>query len=111
VPPQAVSQAVAAAEVIVGSLIDDGDSLGSPQATITGVTAVQGPGALTFGVPTLIDDTDGRPCGTITVSADGGYQFTPNLLPAQHECSVSYTLSNAGGTSSATETFQIPGPQ
>jgi hypothetical protein len=105
-----VSQTVAAAEVIAGSLIDDGDVLGSPPATITGVTAVQGPGALSFGVPTLIDDTDGRPCGTITVTGDGGYEFSPNLLPAQHECSVAYTLNNAGGSSSASETFQVPGP-
>jgi hypothetical protein len=104
-----VPETVAAAEVIAGSLIDDGDFLGSPLATITNLN-VQG-NALPFGVPTQIDDTNGRLCGTITVAADGGYEFTPNLLPQPHECSVAYTLSNAGGDSSATETFQIPGPQ
>ncbi len=107
-PPQAVSQTVTAAEVIAGSLIDDGDFLGSPLATITNLNA-QGI-ALPFGVPTQIDDTNGRLCGTITVAADGGYGFVPNLLPLEHECSVAYTLSNAAGTSTATEAFQVPGP-
>jgi hypothetical protein len=103
-----VSQTVTAAGVVAGSLIDDGDVLGIPPATITNLNA-QGI-ALPFGVPTPIDDTNGRLCGTITVAADGGYGFTPNLLPQAHECTVTYTLSNAAGDSSATETFQIPGP-
>lgn len=63
-----------------------------------------------FDVATPIDDTDGRLCGTITIGADGGYQFTPNLLPGPHTCTIAYTLSNAAGASSASETFEIPGP-
>jgi hypothetical protein len=111
VPPSAVSQTVPAPEEIAGSLLDDGDFLGSPEATITSVIAVQGPGALPFGVPTEIGDTDGRPCGTITVAANGGYTFAPALGPAEHTCSVEYTLTNPGGASTATETFVVPGPQ
>ena len=110
IPPQAVSQTVAAAEVIAGSLIDDGDFLGEPAATITGLIAVQGPGALSFGVPTEVGDINGRPCGTITVATDGSYEFTPTL-PGPRECAIQYTLSNLAGTSMATETFQVPAPQ
>ena len=107
VPPQAVSQTVTAAEVIAGSLIDDGDTLGTPEATITGVVAVQGPGSLSFGVPTEVGDVNGRPCGIVTVASDGGYEFSPTL-PGPY---VEYTLSNAGGASTASETFQVPAPQ
>jgi LPXTG-motif cell wall-anchored protein len=106
IPPQAVSQTVIAAEVVSGSLIDDGDSLGDPPASITGLNAVQGPGALSFGVPTEVGDVNGRPCGTITVAADGGYTFAP-ALPGPRECTIEYTLANAGGTSTASETFQV----
>ena len=109
VPPQAVSQTVVAAEVIAGSLIDDDDFLGSPPATITGLNAVQGPGAFSFGVPTEVGDVNGRPCGTITVAADGGYTFTPTL-PGPRQCEIEYTLSNAGGSSTASETFEVPAP-
>ena len=109
-PPQGASQTVAASGVIVGSLIDDGDTLGSPAATITSVVAVQGPGSLSFGVPTAVDDVNGRPCGTITVATDGSYSFTP-ALPGPRECTIEYTLSNAGGGSTASETFQVPAPQ
>ena len=109
-PPQAVSQTVTAADVIAGSLIDDGDTLGTPEATITSVVAVQGPGSLSFDVPTEVGDINGRPCGTITVAADGGYEFTP-ALPGPRECTIEYTLSNTGGASTASETFQVPPPQ
>jgi hypothetical protein len=102
-----VSQTVTAAGVVAGSLLDDGDSLGSPAATITNLVAVQGPGALAFGVATEVGDVNGRPCGTITVAADGGYTFTP-ALPGPRECTIQYTLSNAGGTSTAGETFLVP---
>ena len=110
VPPQGASQTVADSGVIVGSLIDDGDTLGTPAATITSVVAVQGPGSLSFGVPTAVDDVNGRPCGTITVASDGSYSFTP-ALPGPRECTIEYTLSNAGGGSTASETFQVPAPQ
>ena len=109
-PPQAVSQTVTAAEVIAGSLIDDGDTLGTPEATITSVVAVQGPGSLSFGVPTEVGDVNGRPCGIVTVASDGGNEFSPTL-PGPRECTIEYTLSNVGGASTASETFQVPAPQ
>lgn len=92
--------------VIAGSLIDDGDFLGTPTATITDVNAAQGPDALSFGVPTQIDDTVGRPCGTITVAADGSYTFTPTLA-GPRDCTIDYTLTNTGGSSTASEFFQV----
>jgi hypothetical protein len=106
VPPEAVSQTVVAAEVIAGSLIDDGDFLGDPPASITGLHAVLGPGALSFSVPTEVGDVNGRPCGTITVAVDGAYTLQP-ALPGPRECTIEYTLTNAGGTSTASETFQV----
>ena len=109
-PPQAVSQMVTAPGVVVGSLVDDGDILGTPAATVTSVVAVQGPGSLSFGVPTEVGDVSGRPCGTITVAPDGSYTFTP-ALPGPRECTIEYTLSNAGGASTASETFEVPAPQ
>jgi hypothetical protein len=109
VPPQAVEQTVTAAGMIAGSLIDDGDFLGTPTATITSVIAVQGPGALDFGVPTEIGDRNGRPCGTITVAADGSYTFAPEL-PGERICDVQYTLSNVAGSSTALEIFVVPAP-
>jgi hypothetical protein len=106
VPPQAVEQTVTAAGVIAGSLIDDGDVLGSPTATITALNALQGPGAFSFGAPTAVGDVNGRPCGTITVAADGGYTFTP-VLPGPRECWIQYTLTNAAGSSTASEIIQV----
>jgi hypothetical protein len=106
IAPTAVDQSVVVTGEFVGSLVDDGDDLGTPTATIIDVTAVQGPGALTFGVPTEVGDVNGRPCGVITVASDGSYSFTPSL-PGPRECVISYTLSNAGGTSTATETIQV----
>jgi hypothetical protein len=106
IAPTAVDQTVVVTGDFVGSLVDDGDDLGTPTATIINVNAVQGPGALSFGVPTEVGDVNGRPCGVITVATDGSYSFTPSL-PGPRECAISYTLSNAGGTSTATETIQV----
>ena len=94
---------------IVGSLIDDGDDLGTPPATIANLTAVQGPAVIPFGVPTEVGDINGRPCGTITVAADGGYTFAP-AVPGLRQCEIQYTLTNAGGSSTASETFVVPEP-
>ena len=106
IAPTAVDQTVTVNGEFAGSLVDDGDDLGTPTATIINVNAVQGPGALTFGIPTEVGDVNGRLCGVITVATDGSYSFTPSL-PGPRECVISYTLSNAGGTSTATETIQV----
>ena len=90
----------------VGSLLEEGDDLGVPEASIVDLIAIQGPGAIPFGSETEIFDVNGRSCGVINVGVDGAYSFVPTL-PAPRECTIEYTLSNTAGTSTATETIQV----
>ncbi len=88
-----------------GSLVDDGDTLGTPTATIGGLLVLQGLGPFSVGVPTAIDDTNGRTCGTIPVAADGSFSFVP--AAGTHECMVTYTLTNISCSSAATELITV----
>ena len=109
VPPQAVAQTVTAAEVIAGSLIDDGDFLGTPTATITSVNAVQGPGALpSESRPRSAISTGGR--AARSPSRPTAATRSPRRCRGRAYVTIQYTLSNAGGSSTATEIFEVPAP-
>jgi hypothetical protein len=68
-----VSQTVTAAEVIAGSLVDDGDFLGSPPATITNLNA-QGVTAFVPHKPSPADTKrlETAPPGTARIGAPFG---------------------------------------
>uniref|UniRef100_UPI00097BD263 tandem-95 repeat protein n=1 Tax=Pelomonas sp. KK5 TaxID=1855730 RepID=UPI00097BD263 len=63
--------------------------------------------AITIGAATTVRDAAGRTAGALTINADGSYSFVPaadwyGSLPA-----ISYTISNAGGSSTAKLTISL----